>query len=209
MIDERQDRREQERRLVLAALDGDGESIRRLADLLQPVIRRRVYRRLSVGGRQYLDQVEDLVQEVWVTLTRRDGKVLRDFDPAKGGLKNWVGRVAETTVWNFLQSEGAIKRGGHAAPAGAEALDLAASGDAPPDRRAESAELLTRLAEHLDAVLPARGLLVFRYTFTDRLTPAEAAEVLGVNLQVVYNWQHRIRSEARAFLAKEGIEPPR
>ncbi|MGV3621265.1 MAG: helix-turn-helix domain-containing protein [Archangium sp.] len=35
--------------------------------------------------------------------------------------------------------------------------------------------------------------------YSDGLDADETARVLGVNRQVVYNWQHRIRSLAREF----------
>ena len=48
-----------------------------------------------------------------------------------------------------------------------------------------------------------RGWLVFRYMYTDGYDVPEVAAALQTNPQVVYNWRHRIRKEARAFFESE------
>jgi DNA-directed RNA polymerase specialized sigma24 family protein len=64
---------------------------------------------------------------------------------------------------------------------------------------AESRCELERLFRHLDARLPPKGRVIMRLLYEDELSVHEAAQKLGIQPQVVYNWQFRIRAEARDF----------
>ena len=54
------------------------------------------------------------------------------------------------------------------------------------------------------AGLAAKGQAIYRLVYTDARAPEEVATLLGCNVQVVYNWQHKIRALARVFLAEGG-----
>lgn len=185
-------------RLLRRALGGHGGAMRRLVDRLLPVIRARVRRRL--GGPP--DRREDVVQDVWVYLLKDGGRALKGFDPQRGSsLEGFVGLLTERQIIDLQRVAGAAKRG-----ADRVVHDAAALARAPDARTPEevsiTADLIDRLGAHLHAVLSGTGQLVFRLIYTDHCTPAEAAEAMGVTVQVVYNWQHRIRQEVRAVLAK-------
>lgn len=184
-------------RLLRRALAGHGAAMRRLVDRLLPVIRARVRRR--IGGPP--EQREDVVQDVWVYLLSDGGRVLRRFDPEKGSsLEGFVGMLTERQIIDLQRVARAAKRG-----ADKVVHDDAALARAPdartPEEAAITADLVERLGAHLHQVLSGTGQLVFRLIYTDHCTPAEAAEAMGVKIQVVYNWQHRIRKEVRAVLA--------
>ena len=67
-----------------------------------------------------------------------------------------------------------------------------------------SNDLVGRLDAHLMAGLAAKGQAIYRLVYTDARAPEEVATLLGCNVQVVYNWQHKIRALARVFLAEGG-----
>lgn len=186
--------------LIDRALRGDATALAALVKRLMPVLFARVRRACGTTARAHgaLD-VDDLVQEVWLALVDDDGKLLRAYDPSRGAtLEGYVGMVATREVGNIRQRVSAKKRGAH----------LRAVEEAPdrpdsrpnPEQDAASRQLAARLGAHLEASLPERGQLVLRYTFNDGLEPAEAAHTMGVSLQVVYNWQHKIRALAREFV---------
>ncbi|MEZ4470021.1 MAG: leucine zipper domain-containing protein [bacterium] len=142
--------------------------------------------------------------EVWLALLKDDARALRAYDPGRSRtLEGYVGLIADRVLVDRLRAATAEKRGFGTTTADDAALGRTPAADGGPDQVVESAELAAALGDHLRATLPGTGLLVFRLVFTDELAPVEAARAMGVNLQVVYNWQHRIRQEARDFLARQ------
>lgn len=186
--------------LVARAFDRGGRHLRALVTRLMPVVKARVYRRMgswSAAAR------EDAVQEVWVGLLADRGKAVRGFEPGPGRtLEGFVGMLAERAIIDWIRRQQAAKRGGGAVHTDERALLTRADASAGPENHVLTADLAEALGRHIRETLPEIGRLVFRLVYTDRLGPAEAATTLGVNRQVVYNWQHRIRREVRLFLAE-------
>lgn len=184
--------------LLKSALAGDDDAMRRLVRRLRPILVARIRR---AGA----EPVEDVVQALWLTLLERDGRRLRAFDPTRGiTLEGFVGMLADREVSKHRRRGQALKRG-HGMHR--EALD-----DAPPieaERASpESAVVGARLAQdliaHLESELSSKGLIFLRFLYCDGCSVAETAAALGVTTQVVYNWQHKIRGLARAWLARAG-----
>ncbi len=187
-------------RLVRRALAGHRGAMRELVGRLLPVLRARVRRRL---GPDHPEQ-EDVVQEIWLRLVSDDGKVLRRYDPRAGTtLEGYAGLVAERQAVSWLRKHTAQRRGGHLRAVDDAILDRRPAPNGDPAAAAEAHQLADALGAHLWAHLPEIGRLVLRLTYTDDHPPATAAAQLGVNTQVVYNWQHKIRALVRAFLAAQ------
>ena len=183
--------------LVGRALAGQAEAARALVARLGPVIRARVLR--MTGGRPAPggEDLDDLVAEVWSRLWEHGGQRLRAFDPARGKtLEGYVSLVAGQLVQSRARAALAEKRGGGRAREPLEAAMDKGSAHPHPEEAALEAEDLSGLWAHLEAGLSARGRLVLRLVYVDALTVPEVAAALGVNAQVIYNWQHRIRSLA-------------
>src|ERR1700730_12524653 len=97
--------------LLREALGGDQAALTRLVALLTPVIHARVARTL-LARRSYLgsdrnvrQEVEDLTQEIFLSLFVRGGQVLRSWEAGRGlSLENFVGLVSERQVVSFLRS---------------------------------------------------------------------------------------------------------
>lgn len=182
--------------LVADAMAGPGPARDELIRRLTPVIRARVRRRLARLGTLGAHDGDDLTQDIWVVLVKDDGRQLRAYDSGRGAsLENYVGRIAEREVGNRLDKVRALKRGGNATAAALDDVQIAGE----DGTRVVSRATLASLLKHLDAELPARGKLVLRLLYADGLKPADAARVMGVKVQVVYNWQHKIRGLAKAF----------
>ena len=190
---------------VRRALSGDRWARTKLIRRLMPVVLARVRRISSRSGST--NSTDDLVQEVWLKLFAADGKKLLAFAPERGStLEGFVGLIAEREAIRCLRTTGAKRRGGHLRM---ESTDDRYGHSSPlpdpaasPEAVTETSDLVTRLGDHLQENLPERGRLVWRFVFTDGLEPMEAARVMGVKVQVVYNWQHKIRGLAREFLAR-------
>ena len=170
-----------------------------MIDDLLPVIRARVRRRL--GGRVPEGEIADVVQEVWVSLVSEGGRELRRYDPARGAsLANYVGLIAEREAGNYLAALLAKKRGAGVQLVQAEEAEAMPHQGASPESALGDRQVLEQLVQHLEVELSAKGRAVFRSVYCDERSVDETAGALGVTAQVVYNWQHKIRALARAFL---------
>ena len=189
--------------LVRRAVGGNAQAVRLLIRQLTPVIRARVRTFLAGRKGRQLDALDadDLVQDIWAKLLHDDARLLRDYDPERGATpQGYVGRLAQREIWNRFQKTLAQKAGGGRMVLSLEGLDPSRSGDVTPERTAVARQLLGALSAHLEQVLPERGREVLRLLYTETLPPNEVASRLSVRVQVIYNWQHRIRKESRAFL---------
>lgn len=193
--------------LLQAALTpgrGQAAARNRLAVRLAPVIRARLRRALSgtPDGRIGAHDLDDLTHLTWCRLLEHDAARLRAFDPAAGlSLVGYVSMVAAQLFLNVLEQHRAGKRTAAATVAldDAEAgVELPAPGDAAAAHQARAD--LARLFAHLMTALPARGQAVLQALYGDGLDVDEAARLLGVERQVVYNWQFKIRQLARERL---------
>src|SRR5688572_10447441 len=97
--------------LVGEALGGDDVALGRLVARLTPVVQARVARTLlarrwgPTGGRSLRHDVEDLSQDVFLSLFTGDARVLRRWQPDRGlSLAGYVGLVSERLVVSFLRS---------------------------------------------------------------------------------------------------------
>src|SRR5215831_17740303 len=124
--------------LVREALTGDQAALTRLVALLTPVIQARVARTLLAhrprlgGGRDVRQEVEDLTQEVFLSLFVKDGQVLRSWEAGRGlSLQNFVGLVSERQVVSLLRS--GKRNPWKEEPSPAEELDAAAEDGGPEE----------------------------------------------------------------------------
>ncbi len=185
--------------LIRRAVAHDGGALTRLARRLMPIIAARVCLYLAPGRSVASRDRDDLAQEVWLALLADEGRLLLSWDADRGlSLEGYVGLLTRRVVWQARRDAGRLRRGGDKIH---EAYDDAVGDPAPdPEREADARDRLTRVVTHLREVLPEKGRVVFELLYGDGLDPKEAAAAMGVNLQVVYNWQHRIRKEARELL---------
>lgn len=198
----------QARSLIERAARGHTPSIRALIARLLPVIQARV-RRQKARHRQQLSSFDegDLIQDVWMALWKDGARQLLQWDEDRGAtLEGYVGMISEREIGNLLQRVGAKKRQAHlVAVNGTEPTDPRHD----PERRVIDQDLAEQLLDDLTNALPAKGIAVLRYLYTDDLQPDEVADVMGVSRQAVYNWRHKIRQLARDFLMRLESEPER
>ncbi|MFN3199412.1 MAG: RNA polymerase sigma factor [Bradymonadia bacterium] len=188
--------------LVRDALSGNTLAMRRLVRRLLPVVRAQVGYTLRRHWRRPVasDVRDEYAQEVWLALLEESGKRLMAFEPDRGAsFEGYVGVVTERTVVSILRKRLAQKRGGDQKAVNPEVMGQIADEQVDPERQVAARSEAKALFAHLDAQLPERGRLVLRALYVDGCSPADAAKALGVNTQVVYNWQHKIRGLARDF----------
>lgn len=190
-------------RLVEAARRGDVTAAKALAERLSPVIHARTRRVLLRAGRASAGRIDatDLASEVWLALIDKDWKKLRAWDPSLGAsFEGYVGLLAEREALNRMESERAQKRGGRERHVDGDAADEVAAPAGSPEDQTIARDLAAALERHLVESLSERGRVILRFLYADAMAPDDVARTLGVEKQVVYNWQHKIREIARTFL---------
>lgn len=187
--------------LLDLALSGDRAAQCDLVDLLTPVIQKRVVRELlswrqgAASGRDVRQEVEDLSQEVFVTLFDHDARVLRTWEPERGlSLLNFVGLVARRRAAGIL-------RNGKRTPWRDDPTlieDLDEPDDVVgPEELAASREMLHLVLDGLKVVLSPYGWQMFDLLFLQELSPEEVVRKTGKSKDAVYKWQSRLYQLAR------------
>jgi RNA polymerase sigma factor (sigma-70 family) len=201
--------------LLREALGGDQAALTRLVALLTPVIQARVARTLLArrsllgSDRNVRQEVEDLTQEIFLSLFVRGGQVLRSWEAGRGlSLKNFVGLVSERQVVSFLRS--GKRNPWKEEPSPAEDLDVAAV-DRGPEEVTASREQLRLLLEGLRERLSPFGRHLFELLFVQELSLTETMASSGLSADAVYAWRSRLRRLARDLLAELSgkVAPPR
>ncbi len=196
---------ETERELIERAIGGDPEAARVLVDRLAPVVQARVARALSrrswqARGRNVRQEVEDLVQEVFLSLFDRNGKVLQSWEADKGlSFENFVGLVAERQVASILRS--GKRCPWKEDPTLAETLDRVDANDASAEAQVASRQQLELLLDRLREELSPRGLhLFYELLVRERPIPEVCAET-GLSRDAIYQWRSRLSKLVRQLAA--------
>lgn len=192
--------------LIRLALRGRRQAQTLLVQRLNPVICAHVRRVFGARALSFKSEDgRDLVQRVWQRLWEDEGRRLRAFDPEQASLEHYVGFIARRVAQERLRVSGEERAvDAQATPQQAEGVPASSPS---PESAAVGRVAAEQLFAHLLATLPERGGLVLKLVYADGLAPVEAAQALGVNRQVIDNWLHRIRKEARAFLSTRS-DPP-
>jgi RNA polymerase sigma-70 factor (ECF subfamily) len=183
------DSREEERRLLALAREGDPRALRRLLEQLSPPIYR-----FGKGFCRDSDDAQDVMQEVLVSLVRSLASI-------RGGssLTTWAYTVARRACRRQrLKAE----RGATAAARNGDATEDAAAAalTANPASETERRELEGALSRAIRELPPAyREAVILRDV--EGLSAREAARVLGVTERALKSRLHRGRLALRDVLA--------
>lgn len=180
------------------ALSGNPEVLPSLVDRWTPVIQARVVRVLKRGG--YMNdsrtrqEIEEFVQQVFVSLLESHGKALRAWQPERGlSLDNWVGLLAERQVLSLVRTR---KRNPWTEePVVADELDRS-SNQPGPEAETLSRDALGRLLNRLQIRLSPLGWRLFRLLYLEELSVAAAADQCGLSMAATYAWRSRLRRTA-------------
>ena len=199
--------------LIAGALERDPAAMRALVDHLTPVIQARVARalmrrRASALGRDIRQELEDLTQEIFLSLFDDDARALRAWSPEKGlSLLNFVGLVAERQVASIMRS-------GRRSPWTEDPTDDMSSHvdhvsvpPASPEARVGSQELLQVVLSRLRSSLSPMGLQVFELLVVQQCPVAEVGLQMGLDAGAVYAWRSRLKRLAQSIQEELEAEP--
>lgn len=202
-----------DRVLVERALGGDEAALTRLVERLTPVVQARVARALLRAGRgagpRLRQELKDLVQEVFLALIERGGRILASWEPARGlSLENFVGLVAERQVLSLLRS--GKRDPWREDPTLDSELD-GASPDVSPEGAALAKQALEQLLDKLRACLSPQGWQLFDLLYLHERSVDEVEQATGLSSAAVYAWRSRLRRLARSLvepsLSESAVQP--
>ena len=146
-----------------------------------------VQRRLVPAGRAH--EVDDVAQDVFVKICKRDFKLLRGYDPARAKLSTWLTVIATTSAIDHLRRQGAPTSDIDAVPESLLAVEAK-----EPERIVIPPDLLS-----------PRQALVMELLYGKELEAAEAAEIMGVTPHTVRSMHHKALVKLRAHFAEEQV----
>ncbi|MCH9648987.1 MAG: sigma-70 family RNA polymerase sigma factor [Deltaproteobacteria bacterium] len=187
--------------LLQLALSGRSDYLGKLVERWTPVIQARVVRVLKrqgyAGGPRIQQEVEEFVQQVFVSLFESRGEALRAWKPERGlSLDNWVGLIAERQVLSLVRTR---KRN----PWTEEPVVMAeldgASQEPGPEDQALSRDVLGRLLDRLQERVSPLGWRLFQLLFLQELEIEEIAQRTNLTAAAIYAWRSRLRRLARSL----------
>jgi len=188
-------------RLLDEGLTGDDAALRRLVDVMTPVVQVRVARALrrrihDAKGRDLRDDCEDLVQDVFTALFAKQGKALRAWNAERGlSFLSFVGFLAERQVAICLRT--AKRNPWTEDPTSMDDLNRAPEMSSSPERYLESRDLLAALLEELRQWLTPEGRQYFQLLYVDQQSIADVAQRAGTTTDALYAWRSRLVKKVR------------
>lgn len=198
------------------ALRGRQSELADFVDLSTPIIQSRVAvalkrRAYQAGGRQIRQEVEDLTQEVFVSLFAQGARVLRSWQPEKGlSLESFISLVADRQVASILRTgkrnpwtedptmrDDLERHAQRTVSAGRGALVTSAIHGEGPEGRVASSELLRKIIGRLRENLSPLGFHLFNLICVEERTVTEVCEEMDMSVDAVYVWRGRLVRLAR------------
>src|SRR5271170_6092511 len=197
--------------LIRRAADGDRQAMRQLVVALTPTIRVSVAAVLARGGgpgrREGRQEVEDATQTVLLALFADRGRVLLQWDPARGlALENFVSLLARRETVSLLRSR--RRSPWTEDPTLHEDLDRNAVPRMGPESETISRDMLAALEVAVRAKLSVRGVELFDLMFMRGLALDDVCAATGLSAEAVYAWKSRLTRQVKAILAELASGPP-
>jgi DNA-directed RNA polymerase specialized sigma24 family protein len=188
--------------IVRRAILREPDAVHTLVRAIGPVIHGRVVKALvkRAHGRDVFQDVEDMVQEIFVRLFENDAKALRAWDPARGPLGGFVALLCDHHVFSVFRSG---KRRPWSEQVGTfeDEEELPVCEAPTPESRALSQQTLDVLIDRLRAELSPKGFEVFVRLYVQDQAVDVAARELGMTVDALYVWRTRLTRIVRSIAA--------
>ncbi len=181
--------------LVRRAIAREPDAVRALVSLLRPTIQVRVARALMRSmrrGRSAAQEIEDMVQEVFLALFDDDARRLRAWDPSRP-LEPFVAVVADHEVASILRSGRRRPwRDEHDGELDVDTLAKHEGHAGSPEAIVGTTELYDGILARLRAELSPKGLDLFRSLIVEEQAVEEVCAATGMTRDAVYAWRSRL-----------------
>ena len=181
---------------LIFALKGNKTQIRKIVEMLTPVIQARVARALVAwtnqkNNSQIKEEVSDISQEIFASLFKNNAKILLNWDPNKGlSLKNYVGLVAHRHALSWLRSK---KRNSfNEDPTEFNELESLNKKNPNLENQITSRNLLTIVFKRTEEGLSPTGQHLFELLFLKECSIPEITKETGMSDSAIYAWKSRL-----------------
>jgi RNA polymerase sigma factor (sigma-70 family) len=198
-------------RALAGERDATAALVRKLRPPIQAELAHLLMRVAPAQGRSARQELEDLVQDVFIALFDRAAKLLQSWDPERGrSLESYVRLVARSRALDVLRSR--RRSPWQAEPMDHEQIDeLAEPAAALQTDHTAARERLDALQRALPALLSTRDFTLFVALFVEERQPADVAIDVGMSAGAVYQWSSRFRRQMMPRLLRiidDGPERP-
>jgi DNA-directed RNA polymerase specialized sigma24 family protein len=166
-----------------ACINGDAEAWQAFCDHTVRLVVASIRRVIPSGKTPSGDEIDDLVQSVYIKLLRNDRRLLRNYDPARAGISTWITLIARSVALDSLRRKNLAVR----------PLDEAAGAISSPQQRVSMGPLVPI------HILTSRQQLVLAMLFEDEMDIADVATALDVNPQTIRSTKHKAMDRLRAY----------
>jgi DNA-directed RNA polymerase specialized sigma24 family protein len=166
-----------------ACINGDAKAWQAFCDHTVRLVVASIRRVIPSGKTPSGDEIEDLVQSVYIKLLRNDRRLLRNYDPARAGISTWITLIARSVAIDSLRRKNLDLR----------PLDEAAGAVSSPQQRVSMGPLVPI------HILTSRQQLVLAMLFEDEMDIADVATALDVNPQTIRSTKHKAIDRLRAY----------
>ncbi|MFT7621241.1 MAG: DNA-directed RNA polymerase specialized sigma24 family protein [Myxococcota bacterium] len=193
---------DQSRQRLDKALAGNAAAVRQLINVLTPVIHARtarvLLRRQGVArGRDVRQEIEDMTQDVFVSVFADAGKKLRAWDPARGmGLKSFVGMIAEQHVAQMLRSR--RRSPWTEDPTEAQDFDAVAPAGVDAEKRLVTRQLVHQTMDDVRGDLSPKGLQLFDLLLVAERNVDSVCRLMQMKPDAVYAWRSRLGKQLKS-----------
>lgn len=166
-----------------ACINGDAEAWQAFCDHTARLVVASIRRVVPSGKTPSGDEIDDLVQSVYIKLLRNDRRLLRNYDPARAGISTWITLIARSVAIDSLRRKNLAVR----------PLDEAAGAISSLQQRVSMGPLVPI------HILTSRQQLVLAMLFEDEMDIADVATALDVNPQTIRSTKHKAMDRLRAY----------
>jgi RNA polymerase sigma factor (sigma-70 family) len=144
------------------------------------------------------EDLDDLINDVWLLLLRDDMKKLRQYDATRGfRIASFLGMVATNATIDYLRA-----RDAESVPLDDALTDLASlrAAEAPAEEVEERQR--AALAQAALAQLSGADREFVQWAFRDEVAPEEMARALGISTNTVYSRKFKVRAKLQRIVAQ-------
>jgi RNA polymerase sigma factor (sigma-70 family) len=183
----------------------DERATNRLMTSLRPAIQSEIgYALISAATgskRDARQEIQDLVQEVFITLLKDDAKTLRSWDPTLGrSLEGFVRLVARRYVVGVLRS--GVRNPFACTTLSHEVIEARPDGASHIDQKVADRDDLDKLLVKLEQRLTPRSLQLFHLLYVEQRSINEVCELTRTTPAAIYMWKTRFKKELHELQAE-------
>ena len=194
-----------ERNLLKACFEGKKAAWDSLIQRYTDLIYHSIYHILKVKNFQIQkDTIEELYQEVVLSLFENDYKKLRQFKGKNGcSLASWLRMVVNCTVSDFIRKQkGNFISLEDRSSTGKSFKDILVNGRESPRKSLEKSEEYRLMREFIKS-LSTKEKLLFELCFSRELPDKEAAQILNISTDALYMRKSRFKEKLKIIVKKE------